>query len=63
MDRVLEIEMQDTNNETVKKSIPCVNPTAADNDLLDFVDLYVGLTTNTHVRTKKIDSAVLVRGE
>ena len=63
MNRVLEIELQDTNNETVKKSIPCVNPATADNDLLDFVEMYVGLTTNTHIRTKKVDTSVLVRGE
>ena len=63
MNRVLEIELQDTNNETVKKTIPCVNPAAADDDLLDFVEGFVGLTTNTHIRTKKVDTSVLVRGE
>lgn len=61
MERVLKINMTDTNNEALSKTIPNVNPNATDADLLDFSDGYVGLTTNTHVSTEKIDTTVLVR--
>lgn len=61
MERVLKITATDTNNDTIVKSIPNVNPSATDDDLLDFTDSYIGLTTNTYVSAEKIDTSVLVR--
>lgn len=61
MERVIKINMLDTNNEPITKSIQNVNPNATDEDILDFSDEYVGLTTNTHVTTEKIDTTVLIR--
>ena len=61
MTRVLEIEMQDTDNKDIKQTISYTNPATADTDLLDFTEGLVNLTTNTHIRTKKVDTSVLVR--
>lgn len=61
MERVIKINMLDTNNEPITKSIQNVNPNVTDEDILDFSDEYVGLTTNTHVTTEKIDTTVLIR--
>lgn len=61
MERVLKITATDTDDNTIIKSIPNVNPSATDDDLLDFTDSYIGLTTNTYVSAEKIDTTPLLR--
>lgn len=60
MERVLLVEMQDTENKDLQKTITYANPSASDADLYKFTTDMVGLTTNTHVCTKKVDTTVLV---
>lgn len=61
MERTIKINMLDTNNETIVKAIPKINPNATDADILDFSEGYTDLTTNTFVKTEKIDTSVLIR--
>ena len=60
MTRTLEIEKVDVNNQTLKKNIPYANPSASDADLVTFAQKLVGLTTNTLITAKKIDTSTLI---
>lgn len=60
MTRALEMVVNDTNNQTLKKNIPYVNPAASDADLITFARKLEWLTTNTLVTAKKIDTSTLI---
>lgn len=55
----LVLQMTDTDNNLLEKSITYANPAASNSVLANFSEAVVGLTTNTYVDTKRIDTISL----
>lgn len=55
----LILQMTDTNDNLLQKSVPYANPEASNSDLAAFSKKIVGLTTNTYVDTQRIDKISL----
>ena len=50
----LQINMRDTNNNSIKENIGYVNPNATDAQLYELATKFCALTTNTFVSVDKI---------
>lgn len=58
--RKIVITYENTDNEQKTKTFSYANPNATDSELLNFAqDSFASLTTNTVIKTEKVDTTIL----
>lgn len=59
----LQINMMDSNNNSIKENIGYVNPDATDAQLYELATKFCNLTSNTFISVDKIVTTALESGE